>query len=259
VLNGDGIIHLKDRLPHNITIKLTDAAGNETRFDCTVQVGNVDVVDDSRARNVTRLAPNTSNTINSGDIRLFFAPSTLYDTVPFVWRSAPATGAHKASALITLHKPTVPLHNPYTVAVRTTLAANSALRYRTVMQLTNFKNKVVTKGKWQGNYMSASFNQFGTVQLLTDTMAPQVNTLGWPESQVFTGKEPLQLVCSDNLGSIARFRAALDGKWLLFSQKGHVFTYVFDKRCAPGRHWLTVQVTDVAGNVTRQRFSLVRQ
>jgi murein DD-endopeptidase MepM/ murein hydrolase activator NlpD len=257
---GTGTIHLQDSLPHAVDIKIMDAANNTTHLAFDVQVGQFDPFAHAYADGTTVLWPGRENKVTGKQVEVNFSAAALYDTVPFVLREQPVSGRNMASALITLHKSTVPVHDPYKVQVKTTLAERDPLRNRTVMQLKNFKKKVVVKGKWQGNYMCASFRQLGTVQLLTDTIAPQITALGWNNRDVFAGAmKTLRLACTDNLGSIARFRAELDGAWILFTQKGNEFTHVFDEHCKRGNHLLTIQATDVAGNVATERFSFVRE
>jgi hypothetical protein len=107
--------------------------------------------------------------------------------------------------------------------------------------------------------MSGSFNRLGNLQLLIDTVRPEVQTSGWTEGETFAENVPvLNLVCKDDLGVITRFRAELDGHWILFEQKGSRYWYSFDGHCAPGRHRLSVAVADVAGNETKKIFSFTK-
>ncbi|HEY6083514.1 MAG TPA: M23 family peptidase, partial [Chitinophagaceae bacterium] len=52
----------------------------------------------------------------------------------------------------------------------------------------------------------------------------------------------------DNLSGVKEYRAELDGKWLLFAQKGNTIYYSFDEHCAKGDHKLVLTVTDEANN-----------
>jgi hypothetical protein len=62
----------------------------------------------------------------------------------------------------------------------------------------------------------------------------------------------------DDNKSLRNFRAELDGKWLMFSQKGRTYTYKMDENCAPGKHDLQVSVEDEAGNRTVRNVTFTK-
>ncbi|MES1159378.1 MAG: hypothetical protein ABUM51_01340, partial [Bacteroidota bacterium] len=95
---------------------------------------------------------------------------------------------------------------------------------------------------------------------LVDTAGPMVQASGWTEGETFVADaRSLSVLCKDDLGQVARFRAELDGHWLLFEQKGNLFWYNFDEHCSVGPHHLVVTVWDVAGNETRRDFSFTKK
>ena len=206
------------------------------------------------------LLPGHDYQVNGPSVRARFSAAAFYDQVAFVLYEDINRGNNKASALIHLHDPTVPVHDRYSVQVRTTLAPGDPLRNRTVLQLASGDSQSIVKGVWQGNWMSGSFNRLGDIQLLIDTMAPLVQPLGWVDGQTFPADAPaLSLSCKDEMGMIARFRAELDGHWILFEQKGFQFRYDFDEHCPAGLHRLKVSVADIAGNETIKTFSFIKK
>lgn len=277
---NDGIIRLTDSGMHHVQIRVSDVYNNYSDLDFRVQLvsagqagaGELPVSSDGQneeqdkigeqggGKRITYLlSPGRENTVKDRNVRLRFQATAFYDQAPFVLYEANNPGSNKASMLVHLHDPSLPVHNRYVVQVRTTLAPGSPLRGKTVMQLVSGDSQLVIKGVWQGDWMSGSFNRLGDVQLLVDTMAPVVQASGWMEGQVFSSDARyLQLVCKDELGMVARFRAELDGHWILFEQKRMVFRYAFDEHCPAGRHQLLVTVSDVAGNETRKLFSFLK-
>ena len=204
------------------------------------------------------LSPGKENIVGDRAVRVRFSPNAFYDEVPLVLYEEAATGSNKASALVHLHDPSVPVHDRYSVQVRTRLKFGDPLRNRTVMQLVSGDSQSTVKGVWDGDWMEGSFNRLGTLQLLIDTIRPTVETSGWIDGETFAANVPaLNLVCKDDLGLISRFRAELDGHWLLFEQKGSRYWYTFDGHCPAGRHQLSVVLADVAGNETKKIFSFI--
>lgn len=115
----------------------------------------------------------------------------------------------------------------------------------------------VRKATAEGGWYTARFRDFGDFQLLADTTPPTISFPRLRPGGRLSGSS-IQVRVTDNLGAIRLFRAALDGRWLLFAQQGGSFTYRVDDRCPPGRHTLRVSVEDEAGNKTVQQIVFIR-
>lgn len=255
--NNNGLIKLPDNSQHDLLIRVTDIAGNSTDLKFVLQKGSIDPVRHADAR---LLLPGQENIVNGNYAVVRFGSGSFYDSVPFVLKEEFTAEKYAASPRISLHNPTVPVHEPYTVNIKTSLKPGSNLRSKTVMQLTGFKNKMVVKGVWEGNSMRGSFNELGKLQLFVDTISPVPSTSGWDDHEIFTGeKRSISILANDNMGEIASFEGTIDGRWVLFEQKGNLFTYVFDEHCRPGRHGLNIKITDEAGNKVEKQYSFTRQ
>lgn len=250
-----GLIILRDQQPHTVRIQVSDASGNQSTLSFRIQWNGQQPSPSLPPANATLLLPNQENIIQGKYAMIRFSARAFYDTVYFQYREQPSTGADKASPLIHLHHPAVPVHDSFRVQIRSTLRANDPLRNKVVMQLFNGNERLVVKGNWKQNSLQASFNQLGTVQLLIDTMPPRVQSVTWEENN---GDRVLQVTCDDNCSPIAAFRAEYGGQWLLFEKKGNVFTYRPDSHWRPGRHLLNIWISDVAGNITRKTLSIER-
>jgi hypothetical protein len=93
---------------------------------------------------------------------------------------------------------------------------------------------------------------------MRDNTPPVITPLGWKDGEHLGAKATLSLTVTDNLGSAGDFRAELDGKWLMFRQKGDEYTYDLDEHFGPGEHVLKVSVSDEAGNATVRTYRLIR-
>lgn len=247
----DGLIHLEDGRVHTVRIRVSDIYDNASEIRCRMQyrpVASVTLV--SVSRDVRLLAPGKANTVSGPSFRTSFSPEAFYDRVPFRAVETPATSSGSASPVVHLHDATIPVHDVYQVAIRTSLPPTSRLRDRTIIQLTSGDYRQVKKGKWSGDWMSSTFNRLGDLQLLVDTSAPFIELIDIPGG--------LGIRASDNLGRVARFRATLDGHWLCFARRNDLFTYTFDEYCPPGRHQLVVTAGDVAGNESSYTYIFKR-
>jgi hypothetical protein len=239
---GDGLIYLRDTLQHRVKILVSDVAGNESELEFVLKRGKYDPVVHEYAEGTKVLIPGRKHVLKTNNSEVHFDENTFYDSVPFQLKEKKSTAKNAASVLVSLHKSNVPVHSRYLVKVKTRLRIGDPLREKTVMQFAGFKNRAVVKGIWEGDYMRGAFDELGTVQLLVDTMAPVVE---WRSESAGS----ISVFVSDNLSEVAGFRAELDGNWVLFDQKGGLYTYHFDENCKPGRHVLKVTVKDVSGNL----------
>lgn len=269
----DGTIQLGDARVHNLHIVVEDIYQNRSVLDLQMQY---DSASETQApdlpSNNQQLQPGRENSIKGHYVRAYFDAAAFYDRAPFLLKEQGVSkvaqltrkaggdnNAIQASPLIQLGDPSIPVHDRFRVQLRTTLALDNPLRKKTIMQLVSGPCKMFVKGSWQGDWMSGYFIRLGAFQLIIDTTPPMIESLGWEDGQIFPPDAlTINLQCKDDLGSVPYFRAEMDGQWVPFARKADHFMYLFDDHCAAGRHTLTVEVKDVAGNVTKRSFSFTR-
>lgn len=270
----DGLIHLRDTLIHIIRIRVNDIQNNQAELTARIQYaptppdpGYEPVLFHTTAfssghsfsSGTVACLPGEESIIRGGSFMVRFGPEAFYDRLPFHWQELPDTDTRRASSLIYLHDPTVPVHDGFSVQVKTTLQKGAPLRARTVLQLISGDSQYIVKGSWQGNWMSGFFRRLGILRLLIDTVAPTLTPYQWEEGQHFSQSVTgISVQCKDDLGPIAGFRGEIDGHWVPFAQKGSMYTYMFDATCPPGAHKLMVTAMDVAGNKIRREMKFVR-
>jgi hypothetical protein len=128
-----------------------------------------------------------------------------------------------------------------------------------IIRKTGKPNEVdVAKAKWQLGFYTADFRAFGHFELLADDQPPSVDCYTLKEGADMSRAEKIMVTVIDNNKELGNFRAELDGKWLLFSQKGNTFTYFFDEHCPTGRHSLRLKAEDEAGNMVEKLISFTR-
>ena len=253
--NRNGLIHLRDNAPHEIHIRVSDIAGNESDLQFTLQKSSINPVKHQYTSNTKLMIPGQTNIVNGVHAVVQFPKQCFYDSVPFVYSETMNTMSGAVSPQITLHDRTVPVHTRYAVSIKSNLQQDNPLREKTVMRFVGFRRKAVVKGVWENNRMRAEFNELGTAQLFIDTSAPEIMPEGWANNKIFdSGTNTLSVKVKDNMGDIASFSAEIDDHWVLLVQKEGLFTYTFDEFCKPGKHKLTLKATDVAGNVAKKIF-----
>jgi hypothetical protein len=253
---GDGVYIIPDTAIHSAEIRVLDPEGNTATLKFRFRYDPALNQEMFFTTNSIPMFPNQENRLSMNDIEVLFPPHSFYHMVPFVHTVMEAKQLD-ASGIHSLHSYNIPVHDSFTVKIRSQIPASDPLREKIVMQLTSNRKKVATKGAWDGDWMTAKFWDLGQVRLLVDTIPPTLTTgmrnganLGKSKAIVFTAR--------DNAGEIKSFRAELDGKWLMFRRKSYSFIHDFDERTTRGKHELKVRVEDVAGNITERTYTFTR-
>ncbi len=257
---GNGIIRLTDTSTHHIRIRVLDAAGNLATVSLAVKYNGRNPTEQATNDKGNLLAFGKPQLVKTPGYAYYFPAAAFYDNVPFEIKEEKSKQKDAASLIIKPVYPNIPVHTNYTVQVKTILPEHSLLRGRTIMRLTNSNMTQVIKGSWQGNYMKASFNELGNIELLVDNVPPEIMTQGWKNNATLTDKDAqFQLLAKDNLGLVDNTVALLDGKWILLYRKENLFTYHFDNRLQTGKHRLEVTVRDIAGNMTSRELFFTKE
>lgn len=255
-IDGNGVIILTDSLVHDIEIMVKDFTGNSATLKTKVQLGNSLSHYDYPSEAIPCM-PNYPCVVESENSKGTFSKNAFYDGVPFIIKETTGNATHTASKQISFSNYTIPVHDFYTVQIKTTLSANDPLREKVVMQLISGSYKSITKGNWEGDWFSGQFNRLGNLQLLIDTVPPVIYPSGWKNGSHIQSRS-LVFKGSDNLEEIKSFKAELDGNWLLFSKNDNRFIYTFDEHCSKGKHELKITASDVAGNEMKATYYFTR-
>ena len=116
--------------------------------------------------------------------------------------------------------------------------------------------QIVQKAVLAHGMFTSKFRDFGTCYLLLDKIPPVVS--GLKNNANLSRASQINLFVTDNNKKIKYFRAELDGKFLMFSQRGNRFTYNFDENCGIGEHILTITVKDIVGNISEEKIQFKR-
>lgn len=256
---GNGILHLTDTFSHSIEIVVKDVAGNISMLPFYVRYNPALATTYPTTAATDVLVPNRINNTANYSIQKSFNTKSLYDTVYYQETIVLAN-----NRLSNMHIPdsicsSIPVHQPYNVAVKATTVINDALLPKALLQLKDQHGTVTTKGEWQNGWLTGSFNRMGAIQIIIDTTPPVVEPVQWKDSSRFNNQKNLFLKVTDDAAGIAAFRATLDGQWLMFSRKSNYFIYNFDEHCSNGWHTLQVTAQDASGNTSHYEWAFLKE
>ncbi len=253
----DGVIDLHDGLVHDILIRVRDADGNQTELRTKIQyrTGSSSLI----PTDGKRFYPLRADGFETADCRFQLGATALYDSVriPYVGYTVDRPGV--VSRLYTIGKTFVPVRDSLLVKLKPNLPLAQEQKSHVVMQWFDTDRTDVKQVKWEGEWASASFRDFGNFQLIVDETGPVIGFPGEAEGANLSHANRLLVTASDNFGKLHSFSAMLDGRWLLFTNdKERAFIYVFDEHCPSGAHELVVEAVDEAGNKSSRTLNFTR-
>ncbi len=250
---GDGVIELTDTLAHVILVEIKDAYKNISRLSFLLKY------DDSLAKKIPKevpreqYAPNQVNVLEKPDFEVYLPEGCLYDTIQPRYYRNNTSSFYAVSALHQLNDASIPLHDGINVRIKPDKIIPADRRDKIIIQR-NGRGVSTRKAEWQGEWLSASFADFGTFQAFADILPPSVNDLGKGDTIDLSPSKRILFTPADNF-AVKSFRAEFDSQWIRFTNdKGRNWIYVFDERCPYGIHHLKVTVEDIAGNVTMKSW-----
>ena len=261
----DGVIRLADTLPHPIAIIVADPYGNQSILRFQIKTTNPWLGPAANpaklpGKEPTHFVPRNPVLIRKPDFQIDFPAMGLYDSLPIFYRRdlfpilpGAITARHQ------LNDPTIPVHLNFSVRLKPERAVPTELRNKVIMQRSYGSVRKVKTGNWEGEWVTAEFDDFGYFQAFVDTIPPQVTLAGKGDTINVSALSRLVFTPTDNFGAIKRFRAELNDSWIRFTNdKGRSWIYRFDQRCPYGVHKLTVTVEDLVGNTTTKTWWIKR-
>jgi len=255
------LVILNDTNTHVIRITVKDANGNSSDLQFLLK-RNIPVEENKINAAVVSTPqqwfhPGYINLFENENILFYLPANCLYDSFRFIYNEIkPKTGY----PVYQLHNAGIPLHSYFPVSIKASTAfPDKMVMHRFASGRNDYEKAVpVTNGKESG-WFRASFREFGSFQLMIDTLPPVISPVGFKEGMKTSKLKQLVFVITDNTGDIKNFNATLDGNWLRFSNdKGRRFIYEFDELCPPGEHELKIVAEDQVGNVVEKVYHFTR-
>ena len=105
--------------------------------------------------------------------------------------------------------------------------------------------------KRKGNILSAGSKIFGTYTLAMDTVAPTITPVNFKDKKWLSKYRYLKVKIDDDLSGISKYRATVNGKWILmeYDYKTNMLVHDFnDNIVKDTKNDLKIIVTDNVGN-----------
>jgi murein DD-endopeptidase MepM/ murein hydrolase activator NlpD len=253
---GDGLIHLTDTAVHKIRIVVKDANGNASHLNFLIKRTSSVSAESNLQRDSRYMLPNQINVFEREDIQMMSTEKSFYDGFRFNYNYK--TSAVAVSNIHVMHTPLLPVHDSMTFRIKPVVTIPEHLRNRVIMIKTARGKTVVERASYVNGWYEARFREFGEFWLEVDQVPPVIAVSGVTDGGTLGSGGTIICTVSENKKEIRRFRAELDGNWLLFAGLGPVYRYRVDEHCPPGEHELKILAEDEAGNITERIIRFTR-
>lgn len=255
VINGTGVIELKDTSVHTITIDTRDPYNNISQLHFQVQYSDslAATASASVGKHEPDFLPTQSNQFRRSDFEADVPAGCLYDRTSIVYYRGGHSSGYAVTAMHQLNDASVPVHDELTIRIKPDRKIPDEWNDKLVM-LRSARGSSVRLVKREGDWLTAKFGDFGSFQVFADLTPPTINELGRGDTVNLSPVNRIIFTPTDNFG-IKNFRAELNGEWLRFTNdKSRNWIYIFDERCPFGTYHLKVTVEDIVGNTTTKEW-----
>ncbi|MBC2846806.1 M23 family metallopeptidase [Winogradskyella flava] len=243
----NGYITIEDSTSSVYKVRIQDYKGNETWVNIPIN-GKKELLDkqseEQDISNKSLIYSDQSTTLQSGNVTVNFYKNTVYDDTMIDFKVSSDT--------LHLHEDHIPLQKNFYINYDLSNYKSEHLDKIFIARLYGYYKKpsyVSTKRK--GNILSAGSKTFGTYTLAMDTVAPTIESVNFQDKKWLSKYRYLKVKIEDELSGISKYRATINGKWILmeYDYKTNMLMHDFnDNIVKDTRNELKIIVTDNVGN-----------
>ena len=242
----NGFIKIEDSTSSIYSIKIKDYKGNTTKINIPIRGKteyNTEKVDtlDTKSHLIKH---DKTTVLKSDNVRVTIYPNTVYEDVLMDFEVRGDT--------IKLHKDVLPMQKNFTIDYDIT-------QYKAIDQSKLFiarlygyyKRPSYVRTRRKDNILYARSKTLGLYTLASDTIAPKIKPINFTNKKWLSKYRYLKVKISDDLSGISKYRATVNGKWILmeYDYKTNTLTHDFnDGVVNDTENNLKIIVTDNVGN-----------
>ncbi len=253
---NNGIVNFTDDASHWIKFIVKDYAGNTTELILKVK--------STSKSNVKEVAENPlalcfdclkDNQYKKEDIEINVQANSLYDDLNFkISRSAQVKGTY--SMLYHIQDDKTAVQKAYNLSIKADKLPVSVQSKAFIISINNKGKRIYEGGTFSNGWVSTQTKTFGNFAIAIDTIGPAIKPVFKVTDKTNVDMRKVKSVSfkvSDNLSGIKKYRATIDGGWVLceFDPKRDLMFIELDSNLKAGKHTLKLELTDERGNTSR--------
>ncbi|MCX6295756.1 MAG: M23 family metallopeptidase [Bacteroidetes bacterium] len=259
---NNGVLHLSDDSTHWIKYIVKDYYGNTTELILKVKSVPFKTVKKVEENKQNRFDCFIENKYNSADLKVTIPAYALYDDIVFTTKKTGSI-AGIFSPLYQIMNGETALQKAISISIPAIKLPDSLKSKACIVSVNDNGKKTYEGGIYKEGWVTTETKNFGNFAISIDTISPKIK----PAFKIIKGKIPdlsksktLGILVSDNLSGIRKYRATIDGKWVLceYEFKQNLLFYTYDDTIIPGLHEFKVEVCDDKGNCSTLIFIFKR-
>jgi hypothetical protein len=253
--NGNGVVDLSDGSIKNIRMEVYDVKGNKAIIKFTIQ----GLPATNRSVYNPIMKAGKANHFKNKYLEINIPKQCLYDDICFT------TSAHASNSIYSyqyqIHANYVPLHEPISISLNPKVTIPTRLAQKiALVKVKNSSEEYAKNGQKAlliNSKVLCMIKEFGTYEIVIDETAPTI------ESTIKNGDcisklKAITFTINEEITSIKKVSATVDGQWLRLVQKGGNYTYELDEHFPKGTHKLTINAFDENNNMNIITYNLTR-
>ena len=241
----NGYVSIEDSTSSVYKVRIRDFDGNETWVTIPI-TGRYEKIEKENQDNSdkTLIYSDRSTELITDNIKVNFYENTVYDDVYIDFKVNSDT--------IHLHTDNIPLQKNFYINYDLSNYKSEHLDKVFIARLYGYyKRPSYVSTKRKGNILSAGSKTFGTYTLAMDTIAPTIKPVNFQNKKWLSKYRYLKVKIDDELSGISKYRATVNGKWILmeYDYKTNMLVHDFnDNVVKDTKNDLKIIVTDNVGN-----------
>lgn len=157
----------------------------------------------------------------------------------------------------------IPLQKAITLSIKPVRLPDSLQSKACIVSVNKKGGKSYEGGDFADGWVTTQTKEFGNYAVGIDTIAPKLKPAFKTVKEQITDlskAKKIGVIASDNLSGIRKYRATIDGKWVLveYEFKQNLLFYTFDDKISKGTHEFKIEVTDDKENKSILTFIFKR-
>ncbi len=254
-----GVLHLYDTRAHQVTITASDAVGNTSKLIFWVKLGSLIPQPEKSFNYYFPYAQ--ANTIKYSGLSCQFPTHTFYENIYFDIDQKHTNDANIFGPIYKIHKLTTPIQRYFHISIPADMLT-AEQRAKAFIAHQDKKGRWENAGgQWKMNKMEGRVRALGNYTIMVDNTPPTITPVRFAHNMANYTRMSFKL--KDNIPTTGtaksmRYRATVDGHWILMEFRNHTLTYTFDQHVSKGKHLLKIVATDGLGNETVLEKEFVR-
>ncbi|WP_303315490.1 M23 family metallopeptidase [Flavivirga abyssicola] len=241
----DGCVSIQDSTYSVYKIRVADYKNNESWVTIHIK-GTRDHFSEPQKKQTTSyyIKANKATNLKEGHVSVDFYKDTFYDDFYIDFQVKNDT--------LTLHKNIIAANKSFNITYDVSAYSDEDKSKLYIARLLGRKKQpFYTSTKRKGDLLIAKTKTLGTFTLATDSIKPIITPVNFKKGQWLSKYRYLKIKIEDKLSGISKYRATVNGKWILmeYDYKTKILTHDFnDSIITDTKNHLKVIITDNVGN-----------